>query len=193
MLTKTSFAFCPLVQTSINVQSNVFAHVCLLRRQRPSILRVVRCTSQQPGEITSKSTDHDIEEQPTRHTLESDVISQPLQTGDAARAILDDVAANPQYYLNVSGVFVGLILSIIVLSATMVALDSLPVVPDVLRMVGLIYLFWFLAKFLFSASERQRLTNEVDEFVASVRGGEFRVIKGTEKVDHQLLEGEDRS
>lgn len=102
--------------------------------------------------------------------------------GDVAsattRAILDDVAANPEYYLNVAGVLLGMTLSIIVLSATVVALDSLPIVPDLLRMIGLVYLFWFLTKFLFNSSARARLATELDEFVAGVRGGEFRVIQG---------------
>lgn len=104
----------------------------------------------------------------------------PPQAVDAAsataRAIMDDVAANPEYYLNVSGVLLGLTLSFVVLSATVVALDSLPVVPDLLRMVGLVYIFWFLAKFLFNSSERARLGAEVQEFVDGVRGGEFRVL-----------------
>lgn len=111
-----------------------------------------------------------------------------------AQALLDDIAANPEYYLNVTGVLVGITLSVIVLSATVVALDTLPVVPDVLRMIGLGYLFWFLGKFLFSATERARLSDDVDDFVAGVRGGEFRVIGGTEeRADVALMESEDRT
>lgn len=107
-----------------------------------------------------------------------------------ARAIMDDIAANPEYYLNVSGVLLGLTLSFVVLSATVVALDSLPIVPDLLRMVGLVYLFWFLAKFLFNSSERARLGAEVQEFVDGVRGGEFRVLgeaPSTEPVANSLF------
>lgn len=110
-----------------------------------------------------------------------------------AQALLDDVTANPQYYLNVSGVLLGLSLLFIVLSATVVALDSIPIVPDVLRVVGLVYLFWFLGKFLFSAPDRERLGNEVDEFVTGVRGGEFRVIgeMGSEKPKAELSDGQE--
>lgn len=87
-----------------------------------------------------------------------------------AQALLDDLASRPEYYLNVSGVLLGTTLSVIVLSATMIALESIPLVPDALRMVGLIYIFWFLNKFLFSSTERQRLGVEIDEFVGGVRG-----------------------
>lgn len=86
------------------------------------------------------------------------------------QALLDDLAERPQYYLNVSGVVVGLGLSVVVLSATMAALDSLPLVPDALRVVGLAYIFWFLGKFLLNGGERRRLADEIDEFVGGVKG-----------------------
>lgn len=97
-------------------------------------------------------------------------ISLPPGTAAGAQALLDDLAERPQYYLNVSGVVLGLGLSIVVLSATMVALDSLPLVPDALRIVGLGYIFWFLSKFLLNGGERRRLAEEIDEFVESVKG-----------------------
>lgn len=129
--------------------------------------------------------------------LEEDEQLASLQTEDnasaTAKAILDDVAANPEYYLNVAGVLLGLTLSIIVLTATMVALDTLPVVPDVLRMVGLGYLFWFLGKFLFSAKERRRLSNDVDDFVTRVRGTEYRVMGAEDHLDVQLMGGDETS
>lgn len=60
----------------------------------------------------------------------------------------------------------------------MVALDRLPLIPDMLRIVGLAYLFWFLGKFLLNAGERQRLQEEVDEFVQVVRGENVTVMEG---------------
>lgn len=130
--------------------------------------------------------------------VSADALPPSLRKGEeasmAAQAILDDVAANPEYYLNVSGVLLGLTLSVIVLSATTMALDSLPVVPDFLRMIGLVYMFWFLAKFLFSASDRQRLAREVDEFVSGVRGGEFKVLAGSSRSSERtIMEGDDQS
>lgn len=116
----------------------------------------------------------------------------PQEAVSVAQAILDDVADRPQYYLNVSGVLVGLMLSIVVLSATTFALDRLPLVPDALRMIGLGYIFWFLGKFLLNGGERQRLEEEIDEFVDIVRGdlpgpgGVFAVAQGEEA---KLVEG----
>lgn len=168
--------------------------------RRPQPIHAARAPRHYPLSATARPTpseydDADLQAQPQTtapFSLEPSV-SEPLgsdelaaatagppQAVDAAsataRAIMDDVAANPEYYLNVSGVLLGLTLSFVVLSATVVALDSLPVVPDLLRMVGLVYLFWFLAKFLFNSSERARLGAEVQEFVDGVRGGEFRVL-----------------
>lgn len=103
-----------------------------------------------------------------------------------ARAILGDVAQNPAYYLNVSAVLVGLSLSAVVLSATVVALDSLPLVPDILRVVGLAYVFWFLTKFLFSPADRARLAADVDEFVDGVRGGTYTLLPAQTPLDTDM-------
>lgn len=113
------------------------------------------------------STAVDIPEvEPTTPSLQIDTegASRTLQ------ALLDDVASHPDYYLNVAGVILGIILSVIVLSATMVSLDSIPLVPDVLRMIGLGYLFWFLSKFLFSSTERERLSVDIDQLVKGAQG-----------------------
>lgn len=97
-------------------------------------------------------------------------LSIPPDTASSAQAFLDDLAERPQYYLNVSGVVVGLGLSVVVLSATMRALEGIPLVPDGLRIVGLGYMFWFLNKFLLNGGERRRLAEEIDEFVEGVKG-----------------------
>lgn len=76
-----------------------------------------------------------------------------------------------------SGVLLGIILSVIVLSATLVALDRLPLIPDALRVIGMAYLFWFLGKFLLNAGERRRLQEEVDEFVQVIRGDSVNVME----------------
>lgn len=86
-----------------------------------------------------------------------------------AQAVFEDLSARPEYYLNVSGVLLGIALLGIVLSATMLALDSIPLLPDSLRIIGLAYLFWFLRKYLFSAAERSNLQAEIEEFVQGVR------------------------
>lgn len=96
--------------------------------------------------------------------------SLPSGAAAGAQALLDDLAERPQYYLNVSGVLLGMVLSVIVLSATVASLDGLPLLPDALRVIGLAYIFWFLGKFLLNGRERQRLQGEIDEFVDVVRG-----------------------
>lgn len=128
--------------------------------------------------------------------VDADPGPSSFQDSDAvattAQALLDDIASNPQYYLNVCGVLLGMVLSFIVLSATVVALDAMPVVPDVLRFIGLAYVFWFLGKFLFSASERRRLSREVDEFVAGVRDGEYTVVSGSTDSSPTLQDGSEK-
>lgn len=190
-------AFCTTTSIAGKHTQLVISHLCRrpFRRDVRSAhcVRTIRCALQSSDEVPQEADKLNNEGQALTETMGNDALPRSVQTGDAARAILDDVAANPAYYLNVSGVLFGLVLSVVVLSATIVALDSIPVVPDLLRMVGLVYVFWFLAKFLFSATDRQRLTTEVDEFVAGVRGGEFRVIKGAGQSDSSLLEGDDRS
>lgn len=118
------------------------------------------------------------------YEAESDSASE--KTVATFQAILDDLAARPEYYLNVSGVLLGMLLSAVVLSATMAALDSIPIVPDFLRMIGLAYLFWFLKKFLFSAGERQRLGDDVDQFVAGIRGQVVNNIRSERLSDSDI-------
>lgn len=94
----------------------------------------------------------------------------PPEAAAGVRAVLDDLAERPQYYLNVSGVLLGITLSITVLSATVATLDGFPIISDAFRVIGLAYVFWFLGKFLLNGKERQRLQTEIDEFVEVVRG-----------------------
>lgn len=167
-------------------------------RCRPRRARAfpVACEERAPAAVPA--TPAPPQEDPSLAALPS--FSLPPGTASGAQALLDDMAERPQYYLNVTGVVVGLGLSAVVLSATMGALDAIPLVPDGLRIVGLGYVFWFLNKFLLNGGERKRLAEEIDEFVDGVKGDVVErgieaggeddprlMVEGLEKADADLV------
>jgi hypothetical protein len=94
------------------------------------------------------------------------------------QAILEDLLERPDYYVNAFGALLGSFLSVVVLSTTLEALNHLPMVPEFLRIVGLLYCIWFSASYLLSPKARKQLTIEIDEFVDVVVG------ENTESMQH---------
>lgn len=98
------------------------------------------------------------------NTKFTDLLSAGLQ------AVLEDLLVRPDYYVNVGGACLGILLVAVVLSATMNAVNNIPVVPDMLRVIGLLYCLWFLATFLLSPPARKELKRDIDEFVDTLAG-----------------------
>jgi CAAD domains of cyanobacterial aminoacyl-tRNA synthetase len=86
------------------------------------------------------------------------------------QAILEDLLERPDYYVNAFGALLGSFLSVVVLSTTLDALHHLPIVPEFLRIVGLLYCIWFSASYVLSPKARNQLIVDIDEFVDVVVG-----------------------
>lgn len=122
---------------------------------------------------TSESTEVVSEEQggvPTATGAASGIVAASA----GVQAVLQDISDRPEYYLSVTGVILGTILTTVVLSASLVALDTIPLVPDFLRIIGLAYVFWFLSKYLFSGAERVQLQREIDDLLVEIRTPETK-------------------
>ena len=87
-----------------------------------------------------------------------------------ADAILQDMSKRPEYYVNISGLFFGTMLALVVASAILGTLNHIPFVPDMLKIIGLGYTFWFLRKHLTLPGTREELLKEVDDLVSTIRG-----------------------
>jgi hypothetical protein len=87
----------------------------------------------------------------------------------ALRAV-EDVSARPGFYGTIAGYAVGALVLITVLKAVVVAVDSLPVLPGFLELVGLGYCGWFAWRFVIFKSSRQELLEEIDELLGRTTG-----------------------
>ena len=87
-----------------------------------------------------------------------------------ADAILQDMSKRPEYYVNISGLFFGTLLALVVASAVLGTLNHIPFVPDMLKIIGLGYTFWFLRKYLTIPETREELQKEMDDLVSTIRG-----------------------
>lgn len=101
-------------------------------------------------------------------------VDSPESTADKgtaiADAILQDMSKRPEYYVNISGLFFGTMLALVVASAVLGTLNHIPFVPDMLKIIGLGYTFWFLRKYLTLPNTREELQKEVDDLVSTIRG-----------------------
>ncbi len=93
----------------------------------------------------------------------------PIPVSARAEALLEDISLRPEYYLSGIGAVSGVVLGSVVVSASLTAIDTVPLLPDALRVVGVGYVFWFLAKYLFSRSRRAELAADIQQLLDEVR------------------------
>lgn len=86
-----------------------------------------------------------------------------------AKAVADDVAARPGYYSSIAGVVGGSVVTLVVASAVVSALDKIPVLPSALELIGLAYTSWFVYRFLLQEETREELKEEVQDFLGKSR------------------------
>jgi hypothetical protein len=74
---------------------------------------------------------------------------------------------------NVTPVIVGLVLAVpvlLVLSNVLGFLNALPLIPDLLELIGLIYLLWFGYRYLLFADTRQELLKTIEGVKKKILG-----------------------
>lgn len=88
-----------------------------------------------------------------------------------AKEVFSDVSGRPVYYSKIGGYAVGAIVLITVLRAIVSAIDSLPVLPSALELIGLGYAGWFIWRYVLFRDTRSELLDEIDEFLGRTRPG----------------------
>lgn len=107
----------------------------------------------------------------------SDVSMDDMYTLDTeamvtrAKEVFSDVSDRPVYYSKIGGYAVGAIVLVTVLRAVVSAIDSLPVLPSALELIGLGYAAWFVWRYILFRDTRSELLDEIDEFLGRTRPG----------------------
>lgn len=87
----------------------------------------------------------------------------------AMRAV-EDVSVRPGYYGKIVVYILGGVVSFTVLKAIVAAVDSLPILPGFLELVGLAYTAWFGWRYVIFKSSREELLEELDDLLGRARG-----------------------
>lgn len=84
-------------------------------------------------------------------------------------AFLEDVAERPTFYLNLSGITAGVYMLSVVLSNLLNTINSIPFIPELLKLLGMAYALWFAAKYAASQDFRKNLNNDVNRLLKEVK------------------------
>lgn len=125
-----------------------------------------------PKPVASTSPSSDSQTPPTTST-ESDDIStiDPEVLIARAKAVFSDLSDRPLYYSKIGGYVVGALILVTILRAIVSAIDSLPVLPAALELVGLGYSAWFVWRYVLFRESRAELLDEIDDFLGRTRPG----------------------
>lgn len=88
---------------------------------------------------------------------------------EKAMSAISDVGARPLYYGKIAGYAVGALVTVTILRAVISAVDSIPVLPGGLELVGLGYTAWFVWRYVLFKESRQELLDEIEEFLGRAR------------------------
>lgn len=121
-----------------------------------------------PPPIQARMASDDSDKATPRATTQLDGESEVLK--DRALAAIGDVSKRPGFYGKLGGYAAGGIIAITVLKAVVGAVDSLPVLPSFLELVGLGYCAWFAWRYVVFKSSREELMEEVDDLLGRTTG-----------------------
>lgn len=88
---------------------------------------------------------------------------------ERAKEVASDVSERPFYYSKIVGYGVGAIVILTVLRAIVSAIDSLPVLPATLELIGLGYASWFVWRYVLFRESRAELLEEIEDFLGRTR------------------------
>lgn len=89
-----------------------------------------------------------------------------------AQEVFTDITDRPGYYSKIAGYAVGAIVVLTVMRAIVTAIDSLPVLPAALELIGLGYSAWFVWRYVLFRDSRSELIDEIDDFLGRARGSQ---------------------
>lgn len=85
------------------------------------------------------------------------------------KTLFTDLTQRPFYYSTILGYVVGGIVVLTVLRAIVNAIDSLPVLPGALELIGLGYTAWFIWRYVLFRESRTELLEEIEDFFGRTR------------------------
>lgn len=85
------------------------------------------------------------------------------------KTIASDLTQRPFYYSTIFGYVVGGVVVLTVLRAIVSAIDSLPVLPGALELIGLGYTAWFIWRYVLFRESRTELLEEIEDFFGRTR------------------------
>lgn len=87
-------------------------------------------------------------------------------------AVVSDVGERPLYYGKIVGYGVGGLVVLTVLRAIVTAVDSIPILPSALELIGLGYTAWFFWRYIIFKESREELVEEIEQFLGRARPGQ---------------------
>ena len=179
----SQFAFVPAIGHAACIQTSGgvrVAPVVCRPRLCPSdgLRRVHRRSSQLHAQMSddsyssasATSTKNSADEASDGEFSTPSVDLDPEAIKERALRAVEDVSTRPGFYATIAGYAVGALVLITVLKAVVAAVDSLPVLPGILELVGLGYCGWFAWRFVIFKSSRQELLEEIDELLGRTTG-----------------------
>lgn len=84
---------------------------------------------------------------------------------EKALEVVSDVSTRPLFYGKIVAYVVGGLVSFTVLKAVVSAIDSIPVLPAGLELIGLGYTGWFVWRYVLFKESREELLEEIEDFL----------------------------
>lgn len=91
---------------------------------------------------------------------------------EKAMGVVSDVGTRPFFYGKIAGYALGGLVTITILRAIVSAVDSLPVLPGALELVGLGYTSWFVWRYVLFKESREELLEEIEDFLGRAKPSE---------------------
>ena len=86
-----------------------------------------------------------------------------------AKEFASDVSTRPGFYVKILGYVGGGFIGLTILNAVTTAINAIPLVPDLLELVGLAYTAWFVWRYLLYEDSRAELLEEIDDFLGRAK------------------------
>lgn len=90
---------------------------------------------------------------------------------DKAVNVFNDLGTRPLFYGKIVGYVAGGLVTVTVLRAVVVAVDSIPVLPGALELIGLGYTAWFVWRYVLFKESREELLEEIEDFLGRAKPG----------------------
>jgi len=88
---------------------------------------------------------------------------------DKANEFVADVTERPIYYTKLASYAAGALVALTILKAVIAAVESIPVLPSMLELVGLGYTSWFVWRYVIFKESREELMGEIEDLIGRAR------------------------